>query len=112
MSYLYISELQEATEWVDKHLNFDINRDVNLFEVTIRVLGSLLSIYHFTKDEMFIRKAVSNTSKLLYLFKGAFLLELANGGVHIGASSTASIRATINDLYIFFGFIAAYLVSS
>lgn len=56
---LILPEYEEARDWVEKHLNFDVNRDVNLFEVTIRVLGSLLSIYNFTKDEMFLRKAVS-----------------------------------------------------
>nr|CAI5864324.1 unnamed protein product [Callosobruchus analis] len=50
-------EYREARDWVDKHLHFNINRDVNLFEVTIRVLGGLLSIYHFSKDEMFLTKA-------------------------------------------------------
>lgn len=52
-------EYTEARNWVEKHLNFDVNRDINLFEVTIRVLGGLLSIYHFTKDEMYLKKAVS-----------------------------------------------------
>lgn len=31
---------------------------MNLFEVTIRVLGGLLSAYHFSKDGLFIEKAV------------------------------------------------------
>lgn len=51
-------EYNDARNWVDKHLHFDVNRDVNLFEVTIRVLGGLLSIYHFTKDDMYLKKAV------------------------------------------------------
>lgn len=44
---------------MDKHLHFDVNRDVNLFEVTIRVLGGLLSIYHLSDDRMYLEKAVS-----------------------------------------------------
>lgn len=52
-------EYEEARDWVDKHLNFDVNRDVNLFEVTIRVLGGLLSIYHLSGDNMYLNKAVS-----------------------------------------------------
>ena len=42
-------------------MNLDVNRDVNLFETTIRVLGGLLSAYHLSKDEIFLDKAVSST---------------------------------------------------
>jgi hypothetical protein len=52
-------EFAEARDWVDASLHFDVNRDVNLFEVTIRVLGSLLSSYHLSGDKMFLDKAVS-----------------------------------------------------
>jgi hypothetical protein len=51
-------EFAEAREWVRNSLHFDGNRDVNLFEVTIRVLGSLLSSYHLSGDKMFLDKAV------------------------------------------------------
>ncbi|XP_050511939.1 endoplasmic reticulum mannosyl-oligosaccharide 1,2-alpha-mannosidase isoform X2 [Diabrotica virgifera virgifera] len=61
-------EYDEARNWVDKHLNFDVNRDVNLFEVTIRVLGGLLSIYHFSKDDMFLKKATELADRLLPCF--------------------------------------------
>lgn len=52
-------EFEESRNWVDQYLKFDINKDVNLFEVTIRILGGLLSAYHFTGDKMFLAKAVS-----------------------------------------------------
>ena len=45
------------------HLSFDNNRDVNLFEVTIRVLGGLLAIYHLSGDRMFLNKAVKILSR-------------------------------------------------
>lgn len=38
---------------------FTMNRDVNLFEVTIRVLGGLLAAYHLSGDILFLNKAVS-----------------------------------------------------
>lgn len=38
---------------------FTMNRDVNLFEVTIRVLGGLLATYHLSGDILFLNKAVS-----------------------------------------------------
>lgn len=42
---------------------FTMNRDVNLFEVTIRVLGGLLAAYHLSGDILFLNKAVSRWSE-------------------------------------------------
>ncbi|XP_022919358.1 endoplasmic reticulum mannosyl-oligosaccharide 1,2-alpha-mannosidase [Onthophagus taurus] len=62
-------EYEEARTWVDKHLQFTHDRDVNLFEVTIRVLGSLLSIYHLTGDRMYLQKATNLGDRLLPCFE-------------------------------------------
>ena len=51
-------EFQEARDWVANKLVIEQNRDVNLFETTIRVLGGLLTTYHFTDDKIFLDKAV------------------------------------------------------
>ncbi|KAG8231497.1 hypothetical protein J437_LFUL007668, partial [Ladona fulva] len=61
-------EFEEARTWVDKNLSFDINKDVNLFEVTIRVLGSLLSTYHLSGDALFLNKAIDLGGRLLPCF--------------------------------------------
>lgn len=61
-------EYAKARNWIHKNLHFDINRDVNLFEITIRVLGGLLSIYHLTQDEMYIEKAVDLADRLMPCF--------------------------------------------
>ena len=53
-------EFQEARDWVANKLIIEQNRDVNLFETTIRVLGGLLSTYHLTHDHIFLEKAVCN----------------------------------------------------
>jgi endoplasmic reticulum Man9GlcNAc2 1,2-alpha-mannosidase len=55
-------EFDEARNWVDQYLSFNINKDVNLFEVTIRVVGGLLSAFHLSGDQMFLRKAVNGTA--------------------------------------------------
>ena len=52
-------DFNEARDWVKRSLRFDKNRYVNLFEVTIRVLGSLLSTFNLTGDKEFLNKAVS-----------------------------------------------------
>lgn len=52
---------------MENSLVFTLNRDVNLFEVTIRVLGGLLAAYHLSGDILFLNKAVSNGSKIILI---------------------------------------------
>ncbi|KAH8278803.1 hypothetical protein KR018_009850 [Drosophila ironensis] len=61
-------EFKEARDWVEHSLRFDTKRDVNLFEVTIRVLGGLLSAYHLSGDTMFLSKASELGNRLLPAF--------------------------------------------
>lgn len=61
-------EYKVAREWIDKNLHFDVDRDISVFETTIRVLGGLVSIYDMTNDEMYIRKAEELAKKLLPAF--------------------------------------------
>jgi len=62
-------EFQEARDWVANSLHLDVNRDVNLFETTIRVLGGFLSTYTLTKDDLFLAKAKELGDRLLPAFK-------------------------------------------
>ncbi|XP_067616779.1 endoplasmic reticulum mannosyl-oligosaccharide 1,2-alpha-mannosidase [Eurosta solidaginis] len=64
-------EFSEGREWVSNFLTFDINRDVNLFEVTIRVLGGLLSSYHLSGDKMFLSKSIELGNRMLPCFRSA-----------------------------------------
>ena len=52
-------EFSEAREWVEKEMVIAQDKDVNLFETTIRVLGGLLSAFHLTNDTVFLDRAVS-----------------------------------------------------
>ncbi|KAF6200791.1 hypothetical protein GE061_005237 [Apolygus lucorum] len=61
-------ELAEAREWIANGLNLNKYNDVNLFEVTIRVLGGLLSAYHLTNDELYLEKAKDLGVRLLPCF--------------------------------------------
>lgn len=61
-------EFEEAREWVRNKLTFDVNRDVNLFEVTIRILGGLLGAYHLSADVLFLQKAQDLADRLLPCF--------------------------------------------
>ncbi|XP_063837980.1 endoplasmic reticulum mannosyl-oligosaccharide 1,2-alpha-mannosidase [Ostrinia nubilalis] len=61
-------EFEEGKQWIKDQLIFTKNKDVNFFEVTIRVLGALLTNYHFTQDEMFLEKAKDLGDRLMAAF--------------------------------------------
>ena len=56
-------EFREAEEWVRDNLSFDIDGDVNVFEITIRVLGGLLSTFHLSGEKLYLDKAVDLAGK-------------------------------------------------
>ena len=59
-------EFKQARDWVAHKLNLAQNREVSVFEVTIRALGGLLSAYHLSNDDVFLEKAVSTMNPLSY----------------------------------------------
>ena len=61
-------ELEDAAKWTEDTLTFDIYRDVNCFEMTIRALGGLLSAFHLTKRPVFLHKAVDVGDRLIHCF--------------------------------------------
>lgn len=66
---MYLMDLKEeyleARDWIARKLNFDKNTDVNLFECTIRVLGSMLSAFHITGDQLYKEKAMDIGHRLM-----------------------------------------------
>ena len=52
-------EFDEARKWVKEEMVIGVDKDVNLFEITNRIMGGLLSTYHLTQDQLFLDKAVS-----------------------------------------------------
>ncbi|XP_026500859.1 endoplasmic reticulum mannosyl-oligosaccharide 1,2-alpha-mannosidase [Vanessa tameamea] len=61
-------EFEEGKQWIKNELIFTKNKDVNFFEVTIRVLGALLTNYHFTEDTLFLDKAKDLGERLMAAF--------------------------------------------
>eukprot|EP00118_Oscarella_pearsei_P028265 m.1786 g.1786 ORF g.1786 m.1786 type:complete len:620 (+) comp7842_c0_seq1:46-1905(+) len=61
-------EFKEARDWVASQLNLNQPVNVNLFEVTIRVLGGLISAFHLSGDDIFKEKAVDLGDRLLGAF--------------------------------------------
>lgn len=62
-------EANEAKEMILSGLNFDVNEDVQLFEVSIRLLGGLLSAHELDGDPKFLQLAVDLGTRLLPAFK-------------------------------------------
>lgn len=104
---LYIMDLKEefkeASEWVRNKLDFNVNKDVNLFETTIRVMGGLLSAYHLSQDALFLDKAIDLANRLMPGFRSASGIpysdvNLQTGHAHApswGQDSTVSEVSTV-----------------
>ncbi|WCJ23917.1 Alpha-mannosidase I MNS4 [Euphorbia peplus] len=56
-----------SVEWIGKHLRFDINKTVSIFETTIRVLGGLLSAHLLASDYATGMRIPSYENQLLIL---------------------------------------------
>lgn len=61
-------ELNQSLEWIDKNLFFNTQKELSVFETTIRVLGGLLSAYHLKGNKMLLKKANDLGERLLYAF--------------------------------------------
>ena len=62
------SEYEHARRWVADSLSFDRPGPINAFEVTIRVLGGLLSTYYLSLDPIFLEKAIDLADRLMPIF--------------------------------------------
>ncbi|OBA23402.1 hypothetical protein METBIDRAFT_37870 [Metschnikowia bicuspidata var. bicuspidata NRRL YB-4993] len=61
-------EFAKAKDWVKTELNYKFDYGVNVFETTIRMLGGLLSAFHFSDDDIFLERA----AELAKALKGGF----------------------------------------
>ncbi|KAL2012564.1 hypothetical protein VTN00DRAFT_89 [Thermoascus crustaceus] len=68
------SQLSDARKWVSRKLTYDQDQDVNTFEMTIRMLGGLLSAHYLAsqlphvssrRDYIYLSKAVDLADRLL-----------------------------------------------
>lgn len=62
------SEYEHARFWIAESLSFDRSGLVNAFEITIRVLGGLLSAYHLSLDPLFLDKAIDLADRIMPIF--------------------------------------------
>jgi len=61
-------EYARARDWVADKMSFERDGNFNTFETTIRVLGGLLSAYHFTEDPMYLERAQDLGDRILTTF--------------------------------------------
>jgi mannosidase alpha-like ER degradation enhancer 2 len=61
-------EAKESKDVILSKLNFNVNADVQFFEVTIRLLGGLLSAYELDGDKRFLRLAEDLGKRLMPAF--------------------------------------------
>jgi hypothetical protein len=62
-------EFKEARDWVESSLNLVSDSYNNLFELTIRIMGGLLSAYHLSGDKMFLDKAYDFGNRSMSAFE-------------------------------------------
>jgi mannosyl-oligosaccharide alpha-1,2-mannosidase len=73
----FLLEYNQAREWIKNSFNVDsdsVDRFNSHFEITIRILGGLLSIYHLTADEIFLKRAVRRNN--IEFFRTKILLNI------------------------------------
>lgn len=61
-------QFAEALEWVRHGLDLNSDRYNNLFEITIRILGGLLSAFHLSAENVFLEKAYDLCNRTLVAF--------------------------------------------
>lgn len=62
------TEAEEVIDYLDKHISYDQDIKVSVFETTIRVLGGLISSYQLTGREPLKRLAIDLGNRLLKAF--------------------------------------------
>ncbi|KAL4968491.1 glycoside hydrolase family 47 protein [Aspergillus stella-maris] len=106
------THLSNARKWLTRSLNYDQDQDVNTFEMTIRMLGGLLSAHYLStvipdvssrRDYIYLSKATDLADRLLSAFKSPSGIPWSS--IHLahkrgipshadgGASSTAEVAS-------------------
>ncbi|MEQ1922305.1 MAG: glycoside hydrolase family 47 protein [Pyrinomonadaceae bacterium] len=97
-------EADVTREYIVKNLSFDKDISVQNFEVTIRILGGLLSAYQMTEDKRLLALADDLGTRLLPVFNSPTGLPYKNVNLKTGkASGEISNPAETGTLIIEFG---------
>ncbi len=101
------AEADATREYIVKELRFDKDLDVQNFEITIRLLGGLLSAYQISGDEKLLKLAEDLGTRLLPVFDSPTGLPYKNVNLVTGKTSGAVTNpAETGTLLIEFGTLA------
>jgi ER degradation enhancer, mannosidase alpha-like 2 len=97
-------EADKTREFIVQNLSFDKDIEVKNFEITIRLLGGLLSSYQLTGDKRLLDLAENLGNRLLPAFNSPTGMPYVNVNLKTGATSgVKSNPAEIGTLLIEFG---------
>ncbi|HEX6101240.1 MAG TPA: glycoside hydrolase family 47 protein [Thermoanaerobaculia bacterium] len=100
-------EAEQARKLIVERLSFDKDISVKNFEITIRLLGGLLSAYELSGDERFLRLADDLGTRLLPAFDSPTGMPYMYVNLKTGKTSGAkSNPAEIGTLFLEFGTLA------
>src|SRR5436190_9376347 len=98
------AEADKTREYIAKNLSFDKDISVQNFEITIRILGGLLSSYEITKDKRLLALADDLGTRLLPVFDSPTGMPYKNVNLKTGKTNGAvSNPAETGTLVIEFG---------
>ena len=80
-------EAKETKELIFKNLDFDVDMDVQNFEVSIRILGGLLSAYELDGDRRFLSLAEDLAKRLMKAFNSPSGMPFRYVNLKTGATS-------------------------
>lgn len=100
-------EADETRDYIVKNLNFDKDISVQNFEITIRILGGLLSSYQITGDKRLLALADDLGTRLLPVFNSPTGMPYKNVNLKTGnTSGNISNPAETGTLLLEFGTLA------
>jgi mannosidase alpha-like ER degradation enhancer 2 len=103
----FSDEATRTRAYIDEHLSFDKDIYVKNFEITIRVLGGLLSAYQLTGDAKLLALADDLGTRLLPVFGSKTGMPYVNVNLKTGAvKDPVSNPAEIGTLLLEFGVLA------
>jgi endoplasmic reticulum Man9GlcNAc2 1,2-alpha-mannosidase len=106
-------EVSRSRTWIAESLNWDQDKEVNVFETTIRVLGGLLSAHYLSgNDDLYLEKAVDLADRLITGFDSPTGIPYANVnlkqrvGIKSAADGGASTTAEVSTLQLEFKYLS------
>jgi endoplasmic reticulum Man9GlcNAc2 1,2-alpha-mannosidase len=107
------SEVTRARKWIETSLNWDQDKDVSVFETTIRMLGGLLSAHYLSgNDDLYLDNAVDLADRLLGGFESPTGIPYASlnlkrrTGVKSHTDGGSSTTAEVSTVQLEFKYLA------